>query len=90
MSDHFEFEQDESDQLDQLWPDPAIVDRDATESVDESYAPRDDWSEAEFGTAGVEPAEGEAFEQRLEQEAPEVEDDWDEDADESEPGPAAQ
>jgi hypothetical protein len=85
MTDQFQFEPaDESEQLDQLDPDPAVVDRDTDDAVDDSYAPRDDPSGTEpFAAADAEVAEGVEFEQRLEQDEPEVEDDWDEELDES-------
>jgi hypothetical protein len=91
MTDQFQFEPaDESEQHDQLDPDPAVVDRDSDDAVDDSYAPRDDRSDTEtFGTSGVEVVEGDEFEQRLEQDEPEVEDDWDEDLDESDESAAA-
>jgi len=88
MTDQFQFEPaDESEQLDQLDPDPAVVDRDADDAVDDSYAPRDDLPDTE--TSGAEVVEGVEFEQRMEQDEPEVEDDWDEDLDDSDEPAAA-
>ncbi len=82
MTDQFQFENpgDESEQLDQLEPERSLVDRGIEDPLDEGYAPPDHWSTAEkYGTTAAEQAEGETLEQRLEQEEPEVEDDWDED-----------
>jgi len=82
MTDQFQFEspQDESEQLDQLEPERSLVDRGVEDPLDEGYAPPDHWSTAEkYGTTAAEQAAGETLEQRLEQEEPEVEDDWDED-----------
>lgn len=82
MTDQFQFENlgDESEQPDQLEPDRSLVERGIEEPLDEGYAPSDRWSTAEkYGTTAAEEAAGETLEQRLEQEEPEVEDDWDED-----------
>ncbi|MET0694558.1 MAG: DUF5709 domain-containing protein [Propionibacteriaceae bacterium] len=82
MTDQFQFENpgDESEQLDQMEPERSLVDRGLEDPLDEGYAPPDHWSTAEkYGTTAREQAEGETLEQRLEQEEPEVEDDWDED-----------
>jgi hypothetical protein len=82
MTDQFQFEPTDESPLDQLDPDPALVDRDADDAVDDGYAPRDDRSGAEtYGMEDAEVVEGAEFEQRLEQDEPEVEDDWDDDLD---------
>ncbi len=80
MTDQFQDVPDQSEQLDQMQPEESLVDRGVDDLLDEGYAPPDHWSTAEkYGTTAAEQAEGETLEQRLEQEEPEVEDDWDED-----------
>lgn len=80
MTDQFQDVPDQSEQLDHLQPEESLVDRGVDDLLDEGYAPPDHWSTAEkYGTTAREQAEGETLEQRLEQEEPEVEDDWDED-----------
>jgi hypothetical protein len=80
MTDQFQDVPDQSEQLDQMQPEESLVDRGVDDMLDEGYAPPDHWSTAEkYGTTASEQAKGETLEQRLEQEEPEVEDDWDED-----------
>jgi Family of unknown function (DUF5709) len=80
MTDQFQDVPDPSEQLDQMQPEESLVDRGVDDMLDEGYAPPDHWSTAEkYGTTASEQAEGETLEQRLQQEEPEVEDDWDED-----------
>ena len=79
MTDQFQFEpQDGVQDPDEGEPEQGPVDR-LDDPIDEGYAPAEPWStRAVFGGQPVE-TEDKPFEQRLEQEEPEVEDDWDED-----------
>lgn len=81
MTDQFQFEpQDEFEQLDEREPERPLADRGVEEPLDEGYAPAEHWpAEAVGAPDGGTPREGavETLEQRLEQEEPDVEDDWD-------------
>jgi hypothetical protein len=87
MTDQFQFEpQDGIQDPDEGEPE-GPVDR-LEDPIDEGYAPAEPWStraafggstRAAFGGQPVDETEEKPFEQRLEQEEPEVEDDWDED-----------
>ena len=80
MTDQFQFEpQDEADDLDESEPERGPVDRRLDDSLDEGYAPPERWSSpAGFDSPDRDQREGDAFEQRLDPDDPEVEDDWDE------------
>jgi hypothetical protein len=80
MTDPFQFENspDEPERLDRDEPDRPPADRAFEDPPDEGYAPPDRWSAAEnYGVSAVEQLDGATFEHRLDQEEPEVEDDWD-------------
>jgi hypothetical protein len=79
VTDQFQFEpQDGTQDPDEAEPEQSPVDR-LDDPIDESYAPAEPWStRAVFGGQPVDETEEKPFEQRLEQEEPEVEDDWDE------------
>jgi len=81
MTDQFQFEpQDGVQDPDEGEPEQGVADR-LDDPLDEGYAPAEPWSTgAVFGGQPVDEVQKKkAFEQRLEQEEPEVEDDWDED-----------
>ncbi len=80
MTDQFQFEpEDGTSDPDEGEPEQGAADR-LDDPIDEGYAPAEPWpTRAAFGGQPADEAEEKPFEQRLEQEEPEVEDDWDED-----------
>ena len=81
MTDQFQFEpHDDAQDPDEPEPEQGPVDR-LDDPLDEGYAPpAEPWSTGPaFTGADPDVVEAPAFEERLEQEEPEVEDDWDED-----------
>ncbi len=76
MSDTYEPQIDESEQLDQLQPDDSLIDRGVDDVLDEGYVTPDNWSPAQgFGNTAEEMRQGETLEQRIAQEQPVVEPD---------------
>ena len=72
MSDTYEPQIDESEQLDQLQPDDSLIDRGVDDVLDEGYVPPDKWSPGMgYGNTPAEERQGETLEMRVAQEEPE-------------------
>jgi len=80
VNDQFQFEPEgEPDEAAETGSEGLPTDPRVEESLDEGYAPAVPWSQSPDSDDEVAEVPGEQFEQRLEQEQPDVEDDWDED-----------